>query len=235
MKTFVQRFVNGVRTTPSTVGLFMLGGIVVLGLTTPAFAYTTINSQLDMGESNSDVTSLQTFFRDNSSIYPSGLVTGYFGSLTKAGVIRFQSLYGFDQVGRVGPITRDKINALINSGGWNGVSTGSDVSGPGFSNIYQSQNSNSATFSFNTDELTTARVAYYTSPLMFTEGDITSAGFGPIGGLSTYSPNGSSRSHSVTITNLSSNSIYYYTIIVTDAAGNVSVWGPNNALRTNTQ
>jgi hypothetical protein len=41
-------------------------------------------------------------------------------------VKRFQAQYGFDQVGRVGPLTRDKINDLISHGGW----VVSDISGP---------------------------------------------------------------------------------------------------------
>jgi hypothetical protein len=227
INSFVSRFYK-------VVALTILG-VISMGL--PAYAYTTINSQLDFGKKNADVTSLQTFFADNASIYPSGLVTGYFGSLTKASVIRFQSLYGFDQVGRVGPVTRDKINSLITSGGWTGTTPtqSSSLVAPTFANIYQSQTRTDATLSFNTDEMTTARVVYYTNPLMFNEGDINSLGFGPIGGSSVYSPSGSSRSHTIALPNLQANTVYYYTIIATDADGNMSVWGPNNTLRTNSQ
>lgn len=214
----------------------MISTAVAIGLSAQVYAYTTINSQLDFGEKNADVTSLQTFFTDNVQIYPSGLITGYYGGLTRAAVIRFQALYGFDQVGRVGPITRDKINALILSGGWQGgVSVNNDGVSPTFYNIYQSQTNTSITFSFNTDEVTSARVVYYTSPLMFNEGDINSTGFGAIGGMTSYSGSNASKSHSITLTNLQSNTVYYYTIIVTDLSGNVSVWGPNSTVRTNTQ
>lgn len=195
---------------------------------TPAFAYTTIQSQLDLGETNSDVTSLQGFLKDNSSIYPEGLVTGYFGGLTKNAVMRFQAQYGFDQVGRVGPVTRDKINDLISTGGW----ATTDMSGPAFYNVIRSQTSSSATFTFTTNEGTNARVVYNTSAQMFNEGDINSNGFGAIGG-NTVSGNGMSTSHSITVSNLNSSTTYYYTVIATDAAGNVSVWGPNNTFRTN--
>lgn len=195
---------------------------------TPAFAYTTIQTQLDLGETNSDVTSLQTFFKDNSTIYPEGLITGYFGGLTKSAVTRFQAEYNLDQVGRVGPMTRDKINSLISSGGWTMI----DVSGPGFYNATRSQTSNSATFVFNTNEGTNVRVVYSTNAQMFNEGDMNSNGFGPIGG-NTVSGNGMSTSHSVTISNLNPNTRYYYTVIATDAAGNSSVWGPNNVFQTN--
>jgi peptidoglycan hydrolase-like protein with peptidoglycan-binding domain len=176
----------------------------------------------------SDVANLQTFFKDNSAIYPEGLVTGYYGGLTKNAVLRFQAEYGLAQVGRVGPMTRDKINSLIAVGGW----TMTDMSGPAFYNVTRSQTSNSATFTFNTNETTNVRVVYNTSPQMFNEGDINSNGFGAIGGSVVFG-NGMNTSHTVTVSGLYSNTTYYYTVIATDAAGNVSVFGPNNTFRTN--
>jgi len=66
---------------------------------------------------------LQQFLKVQSSeIYPEGLVTGNFLSLTQAAVIRFQEKYtseiltplGFTKgTGVVGPLTRAKINSLI--------------------------------------------------------------------------------------------------------------------------
>lgn len=237
MKKNVLRFVSSIRTSRSQLTYIILGTLLSFGITTQALAYTTINSQLDLGERNVDVTSLQQFFSDNVQIYPERLTTGYFGTLTKTAVIRFQSLYGFDQVGRVGPVTRDKINELILAGGWTGATPNTTYAGvsPSIYNIYQSQTSNAATVSFNTNTVTSARVVYYTNPLMFNEGDINSVGFGPIGGFSVNSVNGNSQSHSITVTGLQPNTTYYYTAIVTDANGNVSVWGPNSTLRTNSQ
>lgn len=214
-----------------------IGSITLLSLiastcfATQVFAYTQITGQLDEGQSGANVTNLQTFFTDNSAIYPEGLITGYFGGLTANAVKRFQAQYGFDQVGRVGPVTLEKINSMIQSGGW----AIADVSGPAFTNVSRSQNSNSATFTFNTNENTNARVVFNTSPQMFNEGDINSNGFAAIGGYAANSYNNLTTSHSVTITNLQSNTVYYYTVIATDTSGNVSVVGPNNAFRTNAQ
>lgn len=232
MKTFkiTRGSVQGSHSMSASAGIFtVLAVLVSLGLGSQVYAYTTITSQLDQGERNADVTSLQTLFADNASIYPEALITGYFGSLTKAAVLRFQALYGIDQVGRVGPITRDKINSIITTGGW----TTADISGPAFYNVTRSQTNTSATFTFITNENTNARVVYNTSPLMFNEGDINSNGFGAIGGLSTNSYNSMATSHTVTLTNLQPNTTYYYTVIATDATGNVSVIGPNNNFRTN--
>lgn len=67
---------------------------------------------LQKGMSDPEVTTLQQVLKTDSSIYPEGLVTGYFGSLTEAAVKKFQAKYGLDQVGIVGPATRAKLNAL---------------------------------------------------------------------------------------------------------------------------
>ena len=216
----------------TNVGMFSIGAAVVsFGIATQVFAYTPITAQLDLGARGMDVTSLQTFFADNAAIYPEGLVTGYFGGLTQSAVMRFQAQYGFDQVGRVGPVTREKINSLIANGGWTLAS--SDVSGPAFFNVSRSQTNTSATFSFSTNENTMSKIVYSTSPLMFNEGDINSNGFGAIGGLAVNSASGMAISHMITLSNLQPNTVYYYTIISNDATGNASVVGPNNTFRTN--
>ena len=94
------------------------------GLSGTSMAYNQITTQLDPGARGANVTNLQAFFTDNSSIYPEGLVTGYYGNLTTSAVNRFQATYGFDQVGRVGPLTLNKINSLIVNGGWVGQFSG---------------------------------------------------------------------------------------------------------------
>lgn len=210
------------------VMLTVLALLVSFGLSTQAFAYTQINQQLDFGERNIDVTHLQEFLAGDASIYPEGLVTGYFGGLTRVAVMRFQARYGFAQVGRVGPLTLSKINSLIASGGW----TTSDMSGPAFSSVSLNKNNTSATLTFNTNENTRASVVYHTSPLMFNEGDINSNGFGAIGGFTATSNANPTTFHSVTVPNLQPNTLYYYTVIATDLAGNASVVGPNNRFRT---
>ena len=73
---------------------------------------------------NSRVSCLQEFLKlQGSNIYPEGLVTGNFLSLTELAVIRFQEKYAQDILnplglskgtGYVGSMTRAKINSLIN-------------------------------------------------------------------------------------------------------------------------
>lgn len=203
--------------------------VAPLVLSSHVLAYTIIGSQLDFGERNNDVTSLQSFFADNAMIYPEGLVTGYFGGMTKGAVLRFQAQYGFDQVGRVGPLTRDKINSLITQGGW----TVSDVSGPWIYNVGKTVTNTSATFNWNTNELASAKVFYYTSPVTMNEGDINSVGFGSTIGYTATNDNVARMSQQIIIDNLLPNTWYYYVIVATDMKGNVSVWNPNTTFKTN--
>jgi len=83
-----------------------------------------LNSNLYFGMSNNgDVRCLQEFLKNQGiDIYSEGLVTGNFGSLTKAAVIKFQAKYaseiltpiGLSQgTGYVGMQTRMKINQIL--------------------------------------------------------------------------------------------------------------------------
>jgi hypothetical protein len=73
---------------------------------------------LQHGDTGEDVTQLQTFLKSQGiDIYPEGLITGYFGNLTKLAVQRFQVKYniaksGDGGYGYVGPKTREKMNSL---------------------------------------------------------------------------------------------------------------------------
>ena len=79
------------------------------GTTTVTGCFT---KDLHKGMKDPEVTTLQKVLKTDSSIYPEGLVTGYFGSLTEAAVKKFQAKYEIKQTGTVGPVTRAKLNAL---------------------------------------------------------------------------------------------------------------------------
>jgi len=74
---------------------------------------------LAIGDKNDDVRALQEFLKaQGPDVYPEGLVTGNFWSLTKKAVERFQEKYGIARpgdvgYGYVGPKTREKINTLL--------------------------------------------------------------------------------------------------------------------------
>jgi peptidoglycan hydrolase-like protein with peptidoglycan-binding domain len=72
--------------------------------------------QLQIGVRGDDVSLLQETLATDPEIYPEGLVTGYFGPLTKRAVEKFQKKFGISQVGEVGPITRLRLNQLLADG-----------------------------------------------------------------------------------------------------------------------
>ena len=69
---------------------------------------------LQRGSSGTDIKKLQEFLKNppagGPDVYPEGLVTGYFGFLTEKAVKRFQTKYGIESIGIVGPKTRAKLN-----------------------------------------------------------------------------------------------------------------------------
>ncbi len=72
---------------------------------------------LALGMRHADVTKLQEALKTDSSIYPEGTVTGYFGPATLRAVQKFQEKYEIAQsggvgYGSVGPKTRAKLNEL---------------------------------------------------------------------------------------------------------------------------
>ncbi|MCG2690344.1 peptidoglycan-binding protein, partial [Candidatus Parcubacteria bacterium] len=81
-------------------------------------------TNLKLGSSGEAVRLLQTWLAKDLAVYPEGIISGYFGSLTKAAVIKFQEKYKADILdpwnftsgtGIVGPTTRAKLSELFGS------------------------------------------------------------------------------------------------------------------------
>lgn len=176
--------------------------------------------QLEVGMSGSDVTALQTFLAADSSIYPEGLVTGYFGPLTKSAVMRFQAQHGISQVGRVGPQTLAAIGDLADSG----RKVGSDRLAPMLSAVTVSTTNNSATLTWTTSQPAAAIVYYDTAPLRMTEADANTAI--TVSGMTNLTHTDLQAVHTANLTGLQSNTTYNYLVYVRDASGNVSVTWP---------
>ncbi len=90
-------------TTPTDTMIIKISGVL-----------STIKRQLIKGTRGSDVKLLQTLLSHDVSVYPEGLTTGYFGSITQKAVQRFQEKYGIASIGKagygeVGPKTRAKL------------------------------------------------------------------------------------------------------------------------------
>lgn len=179
----------------------------------------TLDRQLEITMSGADVSTLQTFLAQDSTIYPQGLVTGYFGPLTKVAVSNFQTRNGIDPVGRVGPITLVALNAQMGSG--NISKTGSDKYSPTISSLNVSTTQTNATFSWNTDENAAAIIYYSSQPLAMTEAGPNSAV--NISGSTLLLHSDLRTTHSGTITGLQPNTTYYYVAYARDGSGNESV------------
>jgi peptidoglycan hydrolase-like protein with peptidoglycan-binding domain len=187
-----------------------------------------LTQQLEMGMRNSDVTSLQSFLATDATIYPQGLVTGYYGFLTKSAVSNYQSANGIDPVGRVGPITLASINAKMGGATtWTDTMEGAGkvtrigVSQPVLSNVTVTKSANSASITWNSNTIATAKVFYSTQwPFNYNTAQ------------SVTSSNAASYNQSVSLTNLQSNTTYYYAVESLDAQGNFS-WSVGTSFRTN--
>lgn len=208
--------VKVLKSVPASIGL-LVAAVVFAGA--PAISYAaTLYRQLELGMSGSDVTDLQAFLAQDPTIYPQGLVTGYFGSLTAAAVSNFQARNGISVVGRVGPITLAAINAQM--GG-----AGNDVNAPIINPVSVNTGRNTATVKWSTNENASAKVFYSPSPINLVEKTSRYSALG-ISGSSFLANSDLQTSHSANLTGLDSDTKYYYVAYVKDAAGNESVTWP---------
>ncbi len=191
----------------------------------------TFNRQLEIGMSGGDVSTLQTFLATDSSIYPQGLVTGYFGFLTKSAVSNFQTLNNISSVGRVGPVTLSILNARLAQG----AEVGGDRSAPFIYGVTNNVSSTGATVSWSTNENARGKVFYSTSPITLRNiSDVTGVeGQEPVISGTMASYDGIARATQVvSILNLLPNTTYYYIVESFDEATNVSITLPSS-FRTN--
>ncbi|MDE2213007.1 MAG: peptidoglycan-binding protein [Patescibacteria group bacterium] len=196
----------------------VLSGLTALAMTlvvAGTASAATLTNQLDIGSQGSDVIALQQYLAQYPNIYPQGLVTGYYGSLTAQAVANWQQANGLPSVGRVGPLTLAALNTAMASfvSTDNLTSTGSlslaNVSAPVMSPEAVATTSTSATISWTTDKPAHDRVMYGTVwPFLYATAPSTSnPSFG--------------TTANVTITGLQPNTLYYYVRESVDAFGNV--------------
>ncbi|OGF73656.1 hypothetical protein A3J56_00110 [Candidatus Giovannonibacteria bacterium RIFCSPHIGHO2_02_FULL_46_20] len=72
-----------------------------------------LTKNLRKGLSDDEVKGLQKFLSQYQEIYPEGLITGFYGSLTEKAVKKFQEKFDIPATGLVGPLTREKINESL--------------------------------------------------------------------------------------------------------------------------
>lgn len=187
--------------------------------------------QLELGSRGSDVSDLQAFLATDPTIYPSGMVTGYFGSLTRSAVLRFQARNGISQVGRVGPQTMAAINAMMGNSG--PVVTNATDAPALTSLVGVTQSGSVVTFTVNTNVPTRATVFYSTSPLLASENLNVRPITVSVSGTGVRADTDLKTSHSINSLALDANTTYYYMAVFTDANGEVSVSYPKAAFKTN--
>ncbi len=212
-------------TSPTTIHVGILSVSLVLSLLmlTSTVNADTLTRQLEEGNSGADVSSLQTFLAKDPTIYPQGLVTGYFGSLTKSAVSNFQARNGIPTVGRVGPVTLVAINAKMNG------NFGADVNAPRIMGVTPTPAATSASIQWTASEQAAGMVYYSTTWPSMTDTltDVT------IGGSVAMSDMLMRVAHNVSLTGLQPNTMYYYVIYSRDAVGNVQITWPATFKTTN--
>ena len=99
-----------VTTTPTPSTAVSVPASVVAQPSPVAVAVSPVfNADLEPGMRGEDVRRLQELLARDPEIYPEGMVSGYYGPLTAQAVRRFQAKHGLLTVGRVGPLTREKM------------------------------------------------------------------------------------------------------------------------------
>lgn len=195
-----------------------------------------VTTQLEPGDSGAQVTALQQFLAADDSVYPEGLVTGFYGELTTAAVERYQCNEGIvcqgnvatTGYGKVGPATLAKIRMQQGTSPGGGTTappisypgTGGDVSAPVLSAPTVATSSSSATIHWTTNEPATSRVMYGTVwPFLYASA--------PSAPDATFD-----MSSDAILSGLLPNTKYYFVLESVDASGNLQ-WGINHSFVTN--
>ncbi len=181
-----------------------------------------LNRQLEITMSGSDVSVLQSFLAGDATLYPQGLVTGYFGFLTKAAVSNFQVRNGIPAVGRVGPMTLPILNLQIAAGM-------GDKDAPIITAVTIGASRNGAIVAWNTNEVARGVVYYSTNPLVLVEHATTA----DVSGNTAQSDTSFRSVQNVSLSGLAANTTYYYLVYTTDQAGNVSITWPSTFQTSN--
>ena len=202
--------------------------VAAVSLLVSGVANAMITSQLDFGNTGSQVSELQQHLSTDINVYPSRLVTGYFGLLTQGGVKRFQVREGIVSsgspsttgYGRVGPMTMARLNVLMGSGNqvsWDAV--------PVLSTPSVSAMRNSATVAWATNEDAIGQVYYDTAPLCADEAvDFFTLPY--VSGTPVSIGGGYQINNATTIQGLQADTTYYFLVRSIDRAGNMSMTLP---------
>jgi peptidoglycan hydrolase-like protein with peptidoglycan-binding domain len=79
----------------------------------PSPFHYTFTAQLDLNATGAEVIALQNALKTDGEFPLTIQSTGFFGTITQTAVKAFQTKYGIEAVGRVGPETLQKLNSLF--------------------------------------------------------------------------------------------------------------------------
>ena len=212
--TFVPKHTRAILTITSVIA-FLIFGLAIPMAKAQVYTFDRINHTLMFGSRGDDVRSLQEFLSKDILVYPAGLVTGYFGPLTRDAVTQFQLGYNISPVGQVGPTTLKKINALISAG------TRVDVTAPRLLMLTLTILPQKATFTSTSDEPVKVSIFFDTKSLTVVE--TSQAKIEPYVSGNVLTDVSLSAGKQMTLDNLLPHTTYYYRIQVTDEADNVTI------------
>lgn len=205
-------------------GIFAVTALIA-GAPTLASAET-LYRQLEVGSQGSDVSSLQSFLAQDGALYPEGRITGYFGSLTKSAVARFQTRNGIASVGRVGPITLSALNGQMGN-----ISNASgDVYAPVITSVNTNVGISNATVNWTTSDSARGKVYYSTSPIQLRNTfEQTGVNFVEpyVSGTLAFNDAGMRTVQTVNMGNLTPDTTYFYLVEALDASNNTSITLPS--------
>ncbi len=72
-----------------------------------------LRADIREGMTDADIKTIQELLASDPTIYPRGLITGYFGPMTKEAVKRFQAKNGLEVTGEIDAETRAAMDAII--------------------------------------------------------------------------------------------------------------------------
>jgi peptidoglycan hydrolase-like protein with peptidoglycan-binding domain len=109
MQTLRGEFAKLTETTPVTA---LTPAPAVLGASSGKSFFT---QSLELGETNSDIKKIQKLLATDPSIYPYGVASGFFGPKTEEGIKNFQTRFGLNAVGAVGPSTKALLELFFSA------------------------------------------------------------------------------------------------------------------------
>ena len=72
-----------------------------------------LRGDIKEGMTDADIKTIQELLASDPTIYPRGLVTGYFGPMTKEAIMRFQTKNGLEVTGEINEETRAALDEVI--------------------------------------------------------------------------------------------------------------------------